>query len=232
MKKIVFIVSALVATVAPLHAEIETSVSADVVSEYIFRGVKCGGAAIQPTLGISVGGFEASAWGTVGIADASDTKEFDLTLSYSIAGLSFGVTDYWFSSLAGGDSIGRYFKYDEKATNHIFEAFLGYDFGFASISWYTNFAGNDFKADGDRAYSSYCELSAPFSLGGLDWTATLGFVPMKTPLYLTDGFAVTNISLAAEKTLEISSSFSLPVSAGFTFNPCSEMAFFVVGLSF
>ena len=232
MKKIVLIASAMVATVAPLHAEIETSVSADVVSEYIFRGSKCGGAAIQPTLGVSAAGFEASLWGTVGIANASDTKEFDLTLSYSIEGLSLGVTDYWFSSLDGGDPYGRYFKYEEKATNHIFEAFVGYDFGFASISWYTNFFGNDFKANGDRAYSSYCELAAPFSLGGLDWSATLGFVPMETPLYFTEGFAVTNISLAAEKTLEISSSFSLPVSAGFTFNPCSDAAFFVLGLSF
>lgn len=232
MKKIVFIASALVATVAPLHAEIETSVSADVVSEYLFRGVKCGDAAIQPTLGISAGGFEASLWGTVGIASPTDTKEFDLTLSYSIAGASIGVTDYWFSSLDGGDPYGRYFKYEEKATNHIFEAFVGYDFGFASISWYTNFFGNDFKANGDRAYSSYCELAAPFSLGGLDWSATLGFVPMETPLYFTEGFAVTNISLAAEKTLEISSGFSLPVSAGFTFNPCSDAAYFVLGLSF
>ena len=232
MKKIGLIVCALVATVAPLHAEIETSISADVVSEYIFRGNKCGGAAIQPTLGLSAGGFEASLWGTVGIANPADTKEFDLTLSYSIGGASVGVTDYWFSAIDGGDPYGRYFKYDEKATNHIFEAFIGYDFGFASINWYTNFAGNDFKADGDRAFSSYCELAAPFSLGGLDWTATLGFVPMESPLYFADGFAVTNISLAAEKSLEISSSFSLPVSAGFTFNPCSDAAFLIVGLSF
>ena len=79
MKKIVFIASALVATVAPLHAEIETSVSADVVSEYIFRGVKCGSAAIQPTLGLSTGSFEVSLWGTVGVANPADTKEFDLT---------------------------------------------------------------------------------------------------------------------------------------------------------
>ena len=232
MKKIVFIVSALVSTIAPLHAEIETTVGTDVVSEYIFRGIKCGGAAVQPSLAVSAGGFEASAWGTVGIADAADTKEVDLTLSYSLGGASIGVTDYWFSALAGGDPAGRYFKYKEDATNHIFEAFLSYDLGFASITWCTNFAGNDFKADGDRAYSSYCELAAPFSLGGLDWTATLGFVPMETPLYGTEGFAVTNIGFAAEKSLDITDKFSIPVSAGLTFNPCSEMSFFVLGLSF
>ncbi|MGX8690062.1 MAG: hypothetical protein ACSW76_05380 [Bacteroidaceae bacterium] len=230
MKKIVLIASALVASVAPLHAEIETSISADVVSEYVWRGAKCGDAAIQPTLAVSAAGVELSAWGSVGIANLFDTKELDLTLSYSIAGASVGVTDYWFS--AGTEPYGRYFKYEEDATNHIFEAFLSYDFGFASITWCTNFAGNDYKADGDRAFSSYCELAAPFSLGGLDWTATLGFVPMETPLYGTDGFAVTNIGLAAEKSLDITDRFSLPVSAGLTFNPSSEMAFFVLGISF
>ncbi len=230
MKKIALVVSALVATVAPLHAEIETTVGADVVSRYIWRGMELGDAALQPSLGISAGGFSASLWGSTGIVRAADTKEFDITLSYSIAGLSAGVTDYWFS--VGPEPAGRYFRYDDKATNHVFEAFVGYDFGFASVNWYTNLAGNDYDADGDNAFSSYCELAAPFSLGGLDWTATLGFVPMETAFYGTDGFAVTNIGLAAEKSLVITDKFSLPISAGVTFNPCSEMAYFVFGISF
>ena len=230
MKKLFSIVMIMIAVVSPLRAEIETTVGADLVSEYIFRGVKCGDAAIQPSLAVSAGGFEVSAWGSVGIVNFLDTKEMDLTLSYSLAGASIGVTDYWFS--VGGDPAGRYFKYKEDATNHIFEAFLGYDFGFASISWYTNFYGNDFKADGSKAFSSYCELAAPFSAFGADWTATLGFVPMESPLYGTDGFGVTNISLTAEKALDITESFSLPISAGLTFNPSSEMAYLILGISF
>lgn len=220
----------MIAVVSPLRAEIEVAVGGDVVSEYIFRGVKCGDAAIQPSLAVSAGGFEVSAWGSIGVVNFLDTKEMDLTLSYSLAGASIGVTDYWFS--VGGDPAGRYFKYKEDATNHIFEAFLGYDFGFASISWYTNFYGNDFKADGSKAFSSYCELAAPFSAFGADWTATLGFVPMESPLYGTDGFGVTNISLTAEKALDITESFSLPISAGLTFNPSSEMAYLILGISF
>ena len=230
MKKIALVVSALVATVAPLHAEIETTVAADVVSLYIWRGMELGDAALQPSLGISAGGFSASLWGSTGIVRAADTKEFDITLSYSIAGLSAGVTDYWFS--VGPEPAGRYFRYDDKATNHVFEAFVGYDFGFVSVNWYTNLAGNDYDADGDNAFSSYCELAAPFSLGGLDWTATLGFVPMETAFYGTDGFAVTNLSVKAEKALEITDRFSLPISAGLTVNPSSEMAYLILGISF
>ena len=230
MKKIFSIAIMIFTIVANVSAEVETTVGADVVSRYIWRGCDLGEAAIQPSLGVSAAGFDLSLWGSTGIVSAADTKEFDITLSYGIAGLSVGVTDYWFN--VGPEPYGRYFKYEEGATNHVFEAFLGYDLEFASITWNTNFAGNDYKDDGDRAFSSYCEVAAPFSAGGADWTACIGFVPTESPLYGTDGFAVTNISLTATKALEITDRFSLPISAGLTLNPCSESAFFVFGISF
>ena len=220
----------MIAVVSPLRAEIEVAVGADVVSEYVWRGAKCGDAAIQPTLGLSAAGVDLSFWGSVGVANTFDTRELDITLSYSIAGATVGVTDYWFS--AGDDPYGRYFSYKKNATNHVYEVFAGYDFGFASISWYTNIAGADYKADGSSAFSSYCELAAPFSAFGAEWTASLGFVPFESGLYGTDGFDVTNISLSAAKSIDITESFSLPVSAGLTFNPCAEMAYLVFGISF
>ena len=230
MKKIFSTVALVMIMSAPVCAEVETTIAADVVSEYVWRGAKCGDAAIQPTLGVSMAGIDLSLWGSVGVANFLDTREFDITLSYSFAGASVGVTDYWFS--VGDEPYGRYFKYEKGATNHVFEAFAGYDFGFASISWYTNFAGADYKANGDAAFSSYCEISAPFSLGGADWTASLGMVPFESGFYGTEGFAVTNLSLTAAKSIDITESFSLPVSAGLTVNPCAEMAYLVFGISF
>ena len=150
MKKI-FSLVALVMVMAPVCAEVETTIGADVVSEYVWRGGKLGDAAIQPTLGVSAAGFDLSLWGSIGVANFLDTKEFDITLSYSIAGLSAGVTDYWFD--AGPEPYGRYFNYSKNLTNHVFEAFLSYDLEFMSIAWYTNFYGNDFKADGSSAFS-------------------------------------------------------------------------------
>lgn len=229
MKKI-FSLVALVMVMAPVCAEVETTIGADVVSEYVWRGGKLGDAAIQPTLGVSAAGFDLSLWGSIGVANFLDTKEFDITLSYSIAGFSAGVTDYWFD--AGPEPYGRYFNYSKNLTNHVLEAFLSYDLEFMSIAWYTNFYGNDFKADGSSAFSSYCELAAPFSFGGVDWTACLGFVPLESPLYGTEGFAVTNLSVTAAKSIDITESFSLPVSAGLTVNPSAEMAYLVFGISF
>ena len=95
------------------------------------------------------------------------------------------------------------------------------------------FAGDDgVKENGDRAYSSYISIAAPFKLGGLDWTAEVGATPWETDFYGASGFAVCDVSLGATKDIRITNSFSLPLFAKATWNPCSERAYFVVGLSF
>jgi hypothetical protein len=231
MKKIVLFAMALVAS-ATTHAQetVETTISSDVVSSYIWRGQDLGSAAIQPTLGVGYKGLSLSAWGSYGIADPADTKEFDLTLGYSIGGFNIGVTDYWFD--AGLDPDGRYFKYDAHGTNHVFEANIGYDFGFASVQWFTNFAGNDgTNKDGKRAYSSYAEIAIPFKLATVDWTATAGAVPFATDFYGTTGFAVTNLSLRADKVIKVTDSFSIPVFGQVIANPCTQNAYLVLGLT-
>ena len=157
-------------------------------------------------------------------------KEFDLTLAYSISGFNIGLTDYWFSE--GLDPDSRYFKYNAHGTNHVFEANIGYDFGPVALQWYTNFAGNDgLNKDGKRAYSSYVETIVPFCLAGIGWTATAGAVPYATTTYGTTGFAVTNLSLRATKDIKVSNSFSIPIFAQVTANPCSQKAFLVLGFT-
>ncbi len=231
MKKIVlFALGMVMSTTTFAQDEVETTISADVVSSYIWRGQDLGSAAIQPTLGVGYKGLSLSAWGSYGIADPADTKEFDLTLGYSIGGFNIGVTDYWFD--AGLDPDGRYFKYDAHGTNHVFEANIGYDFGFASVQWFTNFAGNDgANKDGKRAYSSYAEIVVPFTLATVDWTATAGAVPFATDFYGTTGFAVTNLSLRADKDIKVTDSFSIPVFGQVIANPCTQNAYLVLGLT-
>lgn len=91
MKKIFSIAMTMIAAVCPLHAEIETTVGADIVSRYIWRGCDLGEAAIQPTLGVSAAGFDLTFWGSTGIVNWTDTKEFDITLSFSLP-ISAGLT--------------------------------------------------------------------------------------------------------------------------------------------
>ena len=107
-----------------------------------------------------------------------------------------------------------------------------YDFGFANLQWFTNFAGNDgINKDGKRAYSSYVELSVPFKLATVDWTAMAGAVPFSTDFYGADGFAVTNLALKATKEIKVSESFSIPVFGQVIANPSSQKAYLVIGFT-
>ncbi len=212
------------------ESKLETSISGDVVNQYIWRGQDLGGTSFQPTLGIGCGGFSLSAWGSTGLTNPDDTKEFDITASYTIGGLTVGITDYWFNS--GLDERNRYFRYNAHSTNHVFEANIGYDFKVLNVQWYTNFAGNDGCNDkGKRAYSSYAEVNVPFAFAGADWTATAGCVPYATTFYGADGFAITNLTLKASKEIKVTDSFSVPVFAGITANPCSQKAYLTFGFT-
>lgn len=206
--------------------EVEAEVSADVVSKYVWRGQDLGSAAIQPSASVSYKGLSLSAWGSYGVVNAGE-EEFDLTLAYSLGGFNIGVTDYFCSADA------KYFLYNAHETAHTFEANVGYDFGPLSLQWFTNFAGADgVNKDGKRAYSSYFEIAAPFKLGSLDWTATLGAVPFATDFYAdANGFAVTNISLQATKDIKITDTFSVPVFAAINANPSTQKAYFTFGFT-
>ena len=234
MKKIVLLALGMVA-VATTHAQdekakVETTIAADFVNQYIWRGLDCGNVSIQPTLGIGYKGLSLSAWGNVGVSK-DDVKEFDLTLGYTTGGFNIGITDYWFS-VGGDDPDNRYFKYNAHSTNHVFEANIGYDFGVLNLQWYTNFAGNDgYNKNDKRAYSSYAQVDVPFKLVTVDWTATAGVVPYYSTYYGTTGFAVTNLSLRADKDIKITDSFSIPVFGQIVANPCTEKAYLVFGFT-
>lgn len=221
---------ALLATAMPFTAKaqdkVEASVGADLVSGYIWRGQDLGGVSLQPSVSISYKGFSLEAWGSVGF-ESKDDKELDLTLGYENGGFSLSVTDYWFNSGPG------YFHYGTRNTAHTFEAQIGYDFGPLAVNWYTNFAGTDgVNKDDKRAYSSYLSLAAPFNLGGLEWTAEVGATPWATDYYDANGFAVCDVSLGVSKDIKITDTFSLPLFAKATWNPRTEGAYFIVGLSF
>lgn len=226
-KKIVlWAVMSAAALGATAQETLEATIGADIVSQYIWRGQDLGHVSVQPSLGVSYRGISLSAWGNTGL-ESTDTKEFDLTASYTVSGLSMGINDYWTD-----DPEGRYFLYNAHRTSHVFEAFASYDFGILSAAWYTIFAGNDgFNPNGKRAYSSYFEANVPFCLTGIDWTATAGVVPFATDYYNARGFAVTNLSLKATKEIKVTESFSIPVFGQIIGNPCSQKAYFVFGFT-
>lgn len=228
VKGLVLLLACFAATTAGAQDNVEATVSSDFVNQYIWRGQDLGDVSVQPTLGIAYKGFSLSGWGSVGLSDNNDTKEFDLTAAYQTGGFHIGITDYWFNT-----PNEKYFHYDAHSTSHVFEANIGYDFGPVVLNWYTNFAGNDgVNKSGDRAYSSYVEAAVPFKLATLDWTATVGAVPYATSFYSkANGFAVTNVSLRATKDIQVTKSWSIPLFAGVTANPSTQKAYLVCGFT-
>lgn len=233
IRKITFIITTLfiigVTSANAQDKEIETDISADIVSQYIWRGQDLGDVSLQPTLGVSYKGFSLTSWGSVGLKSIDEAKELDLTLAYTTGGFNIGITDYWFN--AGGDPKNRYFKYDSHSTNHVFEANIGYDFDKFSLQWYTNIAGNDgYNKKGKRAYSSYFDVNVPFKLFTCDWSATLGVVPYATDFYNVNKFSVINVAVQATKDIKITDSFTIPIFASIATNPHDQKAYLIFGL--
>ena len=190
--------------------KVEFSATADVVSAYMWRGQKLGGASVQPSVGVSYKGLSLTAWGSIGF-DGDDDKEIDFTLGYETGNFSISVTDYWYPEYSG---------------EHTFEAQVGYDFGFLAANWFTNFAGDD------KEYASYFSLTAPFSLIGLDWEAEVGATPWGTDYYGTDKFSVCELSLGASKVIKITKNFYTTLMAKATYNPTAEKFYGTFGISF
>ena len=84
---------------------------------------------------------------------------------------------------------------------------------------------------GKHSYSTYIALTVPFKLGDLDWTAKVGLTPWEGAYADKFNVTMTNLTLAAAKEVSITSKFSLPLFAQVTFNPYTQGAYFVFGLS-
>jgi len=220
--------------------------NADIVSHYMWRGTDMAGVSIQPEIQVGWKGLFINAMSSVGI-EKDDLKEIDLTLGYERWGFNIGVTDYWTSGIEEND---LFFKYEKRGA-HQLEANLGYTCKYGSLQAYTIFWGNDYKINGDQAYSTYLELSVPFKLGGLDWSLGVGGTVFESAgtkesqtektsegtitrsqyYYMyAEGPACVMASLRATKDIEVGN-VSLPVFVEFHANPYLQTTHLLFGLT-
>lgn len=202
----------------------------DVVSSYIWRGLDCAGFSAQPfaTVTWNKAGISFGVWASAELFQKSsfaNMSEFDLLLTYAPTDkLSFTLTDYTFCN----KNYWQYWTFNAESAHNL-EATVSYDFGPLSATWNTNLTGPDHWDSGKRAYSTYVELKAPFKIGGVDCSASLGACPWGYRFggIEESGFMVTNIAIGAEKKL-----WEIPVFANIIFNPKTEKTFFVAGIRF
>lgn len=216
------------AITATAQQKVTVSGGADLVSSYIWRGSYNAGASVQPSLAMEVAGFRLGAWGSTDLG-GNGKKEVDLSASYSWRGLTVGITDYWWA----GEGALNYFHYGKGDTAHLFEGNISYQLPIEKfpliISWNTMFAGAD-----DGNYSTYIELCYPFTVKTVNMKAIIGAAPWYSPAFLPSenrGFSVCNVAIAAEKTIQCSEHFSIPLFSQLIFNPATEDIHLIFGLS-
>lgn len=214
-------------------SDVNVDISGDFVSSYVWRGFKQAGASIQPSLSVEYKGLSLSGWASTDIA-GNDKKEVDFTLAYSVAGLNFSLTDYWWD----GEFANRYFSYpDSDFSGHMLEAGVSYTFPKSfplNLSWNMFFLGKgNKKTNGDNSFSTYIEAAYPFSVKDVDLFISAGFTPWESAVYGPDmdGFKFTSLQVGASKEIKINERFSLPLFANIIANPAVEDIHFVFGFT-
>ncbi|HBH47484.1 MAG TPA: hypothetical protein DDX98_02540 [Bacteroidales bacterium] len=207
------------------ESESPFSVGADLVSSYVWRGVKYGGPALQPYVEYGIGGFAVGAWGSFGIGPLDEAvNEADLYLGYGFDfGLYLGITDYYYQGTP-------YFQTSGDTSSHALELNGAYEIGGFSIA--ANYIINDARnGAGSQGGDLYFEAGYSFKHfdvfvgAGNGWHSTFEDNG-------DDKFAVVNIGISASKEIKLSDSFSLPVGGLVSLNPDSEEFNIVATISF
>ncbi len=243
------LVMVAVSSMAQEKCTFEVKASADLVSNYVWRGVPCYSINnsqavlapnLQPALAFAMGGLEIGAWGSSDFTGSY--KEMDLYASYSIKGFTATVTDYYWDL----DWLSKpYFSYKNETTSHVIEGALSYEFEKIplSISVASMLYGADKKiseteedSEIKNNYSTYIELGYNFKFKETNFDAFLGMTPADG-LYgdgygSVTGFGVVNMGLKGSKTIKIAENYETTLSTSLIFNPQHDKAFLVVGISF
>ncbi|TRX36838.1 hypothetical protein FNW52_06250 [Flavobacterium sp. ZT3R18] len=211
----------------------------DVVAPYLWRGIKytSNKVAFQPyasyafTEKLTVG-----VWGTTNFSNAADAyNEFDWYVSYQVMPImKVMLSDYYWPATKkaheedSAKSRDSYFNYSEGSAQTL-DLSLLFDFSDKGVpldfQWNTIVGGNDYDADGNRAFSSYAEVGYTHSIEkiGVDFRPFVGAVVINGGYYGTDadgnaGFAFTNVGLNVSKDIKFSEKFSIPVFVRYTYN--------------
>jgi len=161
-------------------------------------------------------------WGSAGsfhIADHRYTGIFSFKLP---AGISLGLTDYYFPGL-------EYNDYSEATGSHAFELNAGFSAGNFNLSanYVFNKAGGAGSSGGDKYFQAgysfkYFNIFAGAGDGWHTYDSDSG----------ESNFALCNLGIGTSRTIKVTDYFSIPVAGQLIFNPDKNQMFLVVGFTF
>ena len=189
---------------------------ADLVSSYVWRGTQFGsGAHIQPWMELGSGSLTGGVWGSFPTTASGGGNELDLWVSYDFGPLALTVTNYSFPTNYGSYGDGNPGLFDSEWMEISGSADLG-PVGL-TIGYFT---------DAEALY-----VEAGFPIGAIDIGIGFGS-DSKDAFYAGGDSGLVNLSFGGSKDIKITEDYSLPVSGSFIYNPDSEAAFMVFGMSF
>jgi hypothetical protein len=232
MKKSILLLCMLAAGVVGMSAETSSepskessfhwSASATMTSNYIWRGLYCGGPSLQLDATVDYAGFYANMWWNAGSTDwtfSAFNPEVDLCVGFSRWGLNINYLhcfyfdqypdgtpskffDFHNHPRGGGGTTGEWrisYRVSDKLPLSCLVAFRT----FGRDGYYEQLTVDSLQLK--RAYSTYIELGYDFAMGN-NWQldARVGVTPAKSLYTRFQGdFAVTLVGLKLHKTWEV-----------------------------
>jgi uncharacterized protein (TIGR02001 family) len=203
------VLAALSAPVAAQAGDVNWSLSADLVTDYVFRGVSLADTAIQTGVEAGIGDFYAGAWFSTGVGDTSILAgdEVDLYAGYGFTlsdtvSADVGVTYYHYPQGGGlfstnGGGSGTYEVYGGLALDYTLSP---------SLYAYYDFTLEAFTVEGSVGHSVAAGESVSFDLG------------LSAGLVDGDGFSYEYAQASAALSKSITDAASVYVGANFTLN--------------
>lgn len=205
-------------------------VQATVNTNYLWRGLYCGGLNIQPSANVGYGGLYIDMWWNIGATEWGFQEflpEVDLTLGFNRWGLDIHLL-YIHNFNCGFFDFGNYSDRGnrlELAARYTISSKLP-----LSILWATRIAASDGYLNGNgetvRAWSSYAEISYthhfPYSISIY---GAFGITPWRScyTWYKRD-FAVQNIEIRLRKDWSVSTHCGMMIQGTLSVNPSAIAA--------
>ena len=208
----------------------QLSVTTDIKSRYIWRGIDMGDSPnFQPGLTYKHGNLNLGVCGAYSFAGTGSVyAENDFWLVYDVP-LSNGTVSFLCTDLFFPSAGRKFFNLKGDGTGaHTLEIGLQY-VGPVQIPMAIRLYADAYN---DPENSSYVEIAYPFTVDGISVISFLGFAGRQSVIYRTNGIGITNFGLTATKIVVVTESFTVPVSTSFIVNPSLEQSYVVFGVSF
>lgn len=202
-----------------------------VQSRHSWRGEQMGTSlAIEPSVTASAGRFSFNVWAAL-TPDNSYT-EVDLIPSYQFNYFALTILDYY-NPVPGQKNL--YLNFTEELNRHSVEATIdNYAVEKQRLKYLlaTFFLGDKNQETGKPYYSTYLELSYPFTLLGIDAEPFVGLTPFCG--YYAEKLSVVNTGISFGRELDFKLPFTIPISLSLVSNPSAKNSFvtFAAGIAF